>query len=37
MALRQPKRGVLVLAAGVERLCPTPDHASPAHADFFQL
>ncbi|KAL4424036.1 hypothetical protein ABPG75_001337 [Micractinium tetrahymenae] len=37
LALGLPKRGVAPLRAAVAKLCPSPDHLSPIHADFFQL
>ena len=37
MALGQPKAGVAPLRAALAKLCPTPEHLSPVHADFFQL
>ncbi|KAL4423543.1 hypothetical protein ABPG77_006566 [Micractinium sp. CCAP 211/92] len=37
LALGLPKRGVAPLRAAVAKLCPSPDHLTPIHADFFQL
>ncbi|PSC73531.1 COP9 signalosome complex subunit 3 [Micractinium conductrix] len=37
LVLDAPKRGVAPLRAAVAALCPSTDHLSPIHADFFQL
>ena len=37
LALGRPKAALLPLRAALQKLCPTPEHLSPMHADLFQL